>query len=277
MIQSTQLAALAVVTLTAAGIQSATGFGFGLLTAPIFLLVLDSADAIQVVILLTLSISLALIGRLWRIAPMRPMAWLAVGSAVGFPLGIAAFTALGLELIKTVAAIVVLASAAQALARRLRAYESAGSAGSERVVAGAAAPLAARLVVPPVVPLVAPPVVPLIGVGLVSGAMATCLGMPGPPVMAYLSAIGQSKDEIRATLLTLFVFSYAVALALQATMVGMQPSTWWLSALLVPVALAGTVIGHLLAPRISQRAFQILVIAVLFATGTYLLATALWY
>jgi uncharacterized membrane protein YfcA len=254
MIPAAQLAALAVVTLTAAGIQSATGFGFGLLTAPIFLLVLDSADAIQVVILLTLSISLALIGKLWRVAPIRPMALLAAGSAAGFPLGIAAFVGLGLVPIKVLAAVVVIASAAQALARRLRPSESAARAPG----AGAGA-------------------APLVGVGLVSGAMATCLGMPGPPVMAYLAASGFGKDEIRATLLTLFAFSYAVALALQATMVGVQPNTWWLSALLVPVALAGTVIGHLLAPRISQRAFQILVIAVLFATGTYLLATALWY
>ncbi len=45
---------LAVITLLAATIQSATGFGFGLIAVPVFLLILDSVDAIQMVMIIIL-------------------------------------------------------------------------------------------------------------------------------------------------------------------------------------------------------------------------------
>ncbi len=245
-----EYAQLAGVTFVAAGIQSATGFGFGLLAAPFFLVLMNSAEAIPVVIVLTLVISLSLFSRLWTAAPKRLLMWLAAGSAAGFPLGILAFMHVSLDAIKLIVAVVILFSALQTGFRLLR--KGNASAGTRP-----------------------PQTRSLLSIGLTSGAMTTCIGMPGPPVMAYLAATGVQMEQIRAVMTSLAVFSYFTALVLQASIVGLAPATVQISGLLIPAALGGALAGHLMAPRISQRLFHFIVIAALLTTSLYLLSATL--
>ena len=241
---------LALITLVSAGVQSATGFGFGLLAVSGFLIVLNSAAAIQIAIILTLAISLTLLPKIWRHTPKRDLRLLAAGSAIGFPAGLLAYAHLSLSSIKISVALIILLSAAQAAAR----LSGHGSRLPHKAVHEAGAPH-------------------VMGIGAVSGAMTSCLAMPGPPVMAYLTASGADKVAIRATLISLYVFSFGAALALQSLFVGLDTQTWLLSAALTPTALVGTIVGHLVSPKISQRMFQMLIVSALLATAVYMLIT----
>ncbi len=241
---------LALITFVSAGVQSATGFGFGLLAVSGFLIVLDSASAIQIAIILTLVISLTLLPKVWRDIPKRDFMLLAAGSAIGFPAGLLAFAHFSLSSIKVIVASIILLGAGQAAAR-LAGY---GRRPAHTPTRTTEAPY-------------------VLAIGSLSGAMTSCLAMPGPPVMAYLISAGVDRMAIRATLISLCVFSFGTAFALQALFVGLDTQTWILSAALTPAALVGTVAGHLLSPKISQRMFQILIVSALLVTGVYMLGT----
>lgn len=243
------IALMVAVTLLAATLQSAIGFGFALLVVPPYLLLLESAAAIQLVIIVTLAISLLLLPALLRQVPWPLVRRLALGSLLGFPLGLIAYLQADLRLIKLAVGLVVAALALRLLVQGLRpaAERPAGPAGAGRDV----------------------------GVGLLSGAMATCLAMPGPAVMLHLAASGAAREALRAAILTLFVFSYGAALALQAGFAGVARDTWVTAAALIPVAALGTLLGHWAAPHIAERAFRLTVLAVLLLTGAYMTVATL--
>jgi uncharacterized membrane protein YfcA len=71
-------------------LHSISGFGFAVLAAPLFLLFLDPARAIQLIIISTVLSIVVLRGLLPAIAP-RLLLRLALGSLVGLPLGLVAF------------------------------------------------------------------------------------------------------------------------------------------------------------------------------------------
>ncbi|MBV8398115.1 MAG: TSUP family transporter, partial [Acetobacteraceae bacterium] len=82
---------LAATTFGSALLYAISGFGFAVLAAPLFLLFLDPARAIQLVIIISTALSiLVLRGLLPEIAPWLLLR-LALGSLVGLPLGLVAF------------------------------------------------------------------------------------------------------------------------------------------------------------------------------------------
>ena len=82
---------LAATTFGSALLYAISGFGFAVLAAPLFLLFLDPARAIQLVIIISTAVSIIVVrGLLQAIAP-RLLLRLALGSLVGLPLGLIAF------------------------------------------------------------------------------------------------------------------------------------------------------------------------------------------
>jgi uncharacterized protein len=68
-----------------------SGFGFAVLAAPLFLLFLDPTRAIQLVIIISAALSIAILrGMLPAIAPWLLLR-LTLGSLVGLPIGLVAF------------------------------------------------------------------------------------------------------------------------------------------------------------------------------------------
>ena len=245
------IALMALVTLLAATLQSAIGFGFALLVVPPYLLLLESVAAIHLVIIVTLAISLLLLPALLRQVPWPLVRRLALGSLLGFPLGLYAYLQADLQVIKLAVGFIVTALALHLLLQRRRPTPQQGS---ERSGARPGRDY---------------------GVGLLSGAMATCLAMPGPAVMLHLASSGVGRQVIRAAILTLFVFLYGAALGLQAGFAGIARDTWVMAALLVPVAAVGTWIGHVASPHIAERAFRLTVLLVLLLTGLYMTVATL--
>ncbi|MEH6823535.1 MAG: sulfite exporter TauE/SafE family protein [Motiliproteus sp.] len=247
---------LLLVTFFAATVQSATGFGFGLIAVSAFLIMLNSVAAIQLVMIITLAMSCVHFPKLRGMAPGQLLRWLSIGCALGFPLGILVYNELDLDTIKMAVAVLIILISVQngwhLLSQRKSQKQAEGTPlqTSEQPVYRRGA---------------------VMGVGVASGLMASSMAMPGPAVMLYLSRTALGKNEIRATILTFFLFSYGGALLLQATLIGIESQTWITAAVLTPSALVGVLAGHFLSKKINQQLFKGLVLLILLLTGLFML------
>ena len=100
--------ALHLAVFAAALLQAATGIGFGIIAGPIILMVMNSASAIQVSILLSLLIALVLAPSLYGRADKPLLARLLLGAMAGLPLGIFVYLQVGVDLLKLLAGLAVL-------------------------------------------------------------------------------------------------------------------------------------------------------------------------
>lgn len=230
------------VTLVAGAVQTATGFGFAIIAVPFFLIALDSLTAIQINIVLNLFNALVVAPKIWRLAPQPLLRGLIGGTLLGLPAGMFAYLYTDLIHIKVVVAVLIIGFAIHLIitSRHQLTPRHPGNRG----------------------PWFA---------GSLSGALSSSLAMPGPPVLIYLSQLGVEKEPFRAVNLSLYVVSYTGALALQATVGQMSASTWSISAVLIPLAALGGIMGHCISPWLSQQGFKRIVLATLVITGTYML------
>jgi uncharacterized membrane protein YfcA len=271
------LVQLVVVTLLAAIAQGVAGFGFTLLAVSFFLLALGATDAVQLVILINFAISVVLVARLWRSVPPRLWAMLAGGGLLGFPLGLWAFTRADLELVELAVATVTIAFAAALTAQEMGVFSAsvptslaspAPSAPDPPSSSGAYS-LATTTEAVRSRPLSA------LTVGIAAGALTSSLGAPGPPVVLYLTRLRLDKTTFRGLALSTFIVMQLGSLLGQWLYVGIDARVWGYAAALVPVAALGAAIGHLLCRHISEDVFRRVVLALLFATGGYMLFRAL--
>jgi uncharacterized membrane protein YfcA len=240
-------AGLAATAFAAALLQAASGFGFAVLATPLFLLLVEPARAVQLVIVVTTALSLVVLPGLHRAIAPRLLLRLSLGSLVGLPLGLFAFSYADPTQVRVVVGTAIVAFAALlALSRpRLR--------GQAAIAARPSLDLAA---------------------GAVSGATTALIGMSGPPVLMYLLLAGTSPRTARATLLAFFALAYAATLASHVAAIGVPAATWRAAGLLVPFALVGGVAGRTLGDRLGSEAFAALATTLLGAAGLYTLAAA---
>ena len=240
------LVQLAGVTLVAALTQGVVGFGFTLFAVSFFLLIIQSGDAVHLMIIINFAISLALLPKVRRDVDWPLWRRLAVGALVGLPLGVVAFNSADVDQLKILAGVTILTFVAITVSWRPDARTRPSTAANFR--SGSA-----------------------LGVGAVAGGMTTALGMPGPAIVLYLTAVGMRKNAVRSTTLTFFAVSYGTALLLQAATIGVGTGVWIAAAILVPVAAVGALLGHVLSPRLSEAAFRKVVLIFVAATGCYVL------
>ena len=232
------------VVLVAAVLQSATGVGFGIIAGPAFLVILHDVAGIQISIMLNLLIAALLGPSLWKHVDRAALNGLTVGVILGTPLGLLIYLNLNLATLKGLAAGAVLFSLIMLLrTRRPLGGPSATSAGER------------------------------ISIGIAAGAMGGSLAMPGPIPAAWMSIRRYDKETIRATVLLLFVAAYTIALLLQYLFAGIETENLSRAAALVPATVVGVWLGHLLAERISARAFRRFLVVVLGLTIALLLLT----
>ena len=244
---------LAVTTFGSALLYAISGFGFAVLAAPLFLLFLDPAQAIQLVIIISTALSIVVLrGLLAAIAP-RLLLRLALGSLVGLPLGLVAFRYADPILVRAAAGAMILGFAILMAVSRLR----SGQPGQgKHWMAFAMSPgldFAA---------------------GAVSGIASALVGQPGPPVLIYLLLAGAQVRTVRATLLAFFALTYGVTLASHAATIGIPAPTWLAAGILLPFAFLGGLAGRPIGDRLGAEAFAMLAIALLAAAGAYTLGAA---
>ena len=238
---------LGLVTLLAAAVQGAVGFAFTLLAVSFFLLILQSSEAVQVILVLNLVICGSLCRHLWRDVPLELWRLLLAGALVGVPVGVAAFAYASLTAIYLAVAVAVLVFTVALVAIHRPSSDGSVPYRSLSVFA----------------------------VGVTAGAMTSALAMPGPVLVLYLTAIGVDKAKFRAVSLTLFTALYVAAILIQSATVGIPGRVWITAATLLPLAWAGAALGHAGARHIDEVLFRRVVLLLLMATGSYMLITTL--
>lgn len=233
---------LLLVTLVASVLQAIAGFGFGLIVVPVFLLVLGDSSAVQLVIILTLMMSIFHSCFLHKHIDRQLLKQLSIGSLFGFPVGLMMFEWVPLAWLKLLLAIFLLFFAAQYLFGMIRGIQNQIQYTSKQFSA----------------------------VGFASGIMTSALAMPGPVVMIFLSRSTLGKDQIRAALIVFMVIAYAGALVFHYLLSGLRPGVVELSFKLLPAALIGVIAGHYLARFVSAYYFRLGVLILLLLTACYL-------
>jgi uncharacterized protein len=248
-----QVLILALVTVLGAIIQAAFGFGFAILAAPIFLGVVDSASAIQVLVVLHVVLSAIVVPGIRHGVPTRLLGWLMAGSLLGFPLGLALFLRADIQTLKLAVGIATIAFSLLLVKREWRpaAVPVGQPDGATDFRIGSA-----------------------LAIGLLSGAMTAVLVMPGPVAMLYVRALGLEKQSSRALSLTFFAFCYVMATALHALVAGIKPESWLLALLLLPAVLIGSFAGSAAARHLSEARFRQSVLGLLILSGVYAVWTA---
>lgn len=242
------LAAAALALFVGAALQSATGFGFALVSAPILFALLGPREAVTAGVLVALVPNLlTLFGERRRPQVLgRDIVGLLLWSLPGLALGALALRALSDQVLTAFVAIAVLAGVA------LRAWSRRTSAR-----AGAA-------------PALAPWQLPVTGV--TSGVLSTATSLNGPPLVFYLLARGAKPEQTRDTLAAIFLVHAVLgvpALLLSGTFA--MPDA---IGVLVVAAFAGQVLGRRAFGWLRGERYELAVYAVLVATGLVALAAS---
>ena len=114
-----------------------------------------------------------------------------------------------------------------------------------------------------------------VATGFLAGAMTSSIGMAGPPLVLYLTALRSDKNALRASALCFFVFAYGITAMLMAATTGFERRVWEAAVVLVPLAAVGAVVGHRAAPHVPERGFRTIVLLLIAAAAAYVLVTTL--
>jgi uncharacterized protein len=237
---------MAATSLVAALLLATNGFGFAVLAVPLFLQFAPADQAIPIAIILSLLILLTVLPGLCRRVEGPLLLRLTIGSLFGLPLGLAAFAHAEPRILRGAAgAVITVFAVAQAYNHYHRRPPSLTMRPLGDVVAGA-----------------------------IAGAATGLVGMPGPPVVIYLIAVGAPVQMGRATQMAFFTLVFAATLAADAALHGVPGRDWVIAASLMPTTAIGALIGMRVANRLNENSATILAIAVLGAAGLYTLAAA---
>lgn len=246
------LAIMGVATFLGALVQAATGFGFAIIAAPVFLAAMNSPGAIPILVALHVVQSAMLVPGLWRRASRWHLKRLVLGAVTGCPAGLWLFHGTNVRGLKLTVGCVIIALIGLLLMRELQARQTWRGAGT--MGHGTAATLAT---------------------GAISGALTALLVMPGPPLMIYFMGARQAADVIRALSLSFFALCYVAVTAAGIATGGMPRSAWIATILLAPVVIAGTVAGNTVGPKLGETGMQRAILTLLFLSGLGAIASAL--
>lgn len=227
--------------LIASILQSSTGFGFSIMATPFLLMIFSPQEAIQINIILSLMISLALVRKLKADVDVKLFKRLTIGSLAGVPFGISIYLSMDLVIFKLFISLLLLVLTMLLICR----VKVKATSVKDYIVGG------------------------------LSGILTTSIGMPGPPIMIYFTGTGVEKAKLRATTLTFYLFIYFISFVTQTIFTGTHPVVWTSSFYAVPIVFLGMLGGQIVFKWLHQRAFEIFTYLLLSCTGFYLLIDSL--
>jgi uncharacterized membrane protein YfcA len=247
--------------LVAATVQSATGFGFSLVAGPALYAVVEPAAALGLIMVIAQIVNmLVLFGERRR----PQVEWSAVRPALlaalpGLPIGALLVRTLPESALRIGIGLVVCAIIVHRLARRLRRQQHAAAA--RATVAGDAASGPGGALV----------------TGLTVGVLTTSTTTSGPPLAIWLTARRIAPATIRDTVTVIFFVLDLVGIAVVIAVVGAGASlarAEWIP-LLIPVALAGHLLGRQVFVRLPVRHYDLIVLGLALVAGAVSIATGI--
>ncbi len=218
-------------------LQTSTGFGFSIMATPFLLLLFDPREAIQINLVLSLIISLALIRKIRRDIDVPILKRLIKGSAIGLVVGIGIFLKVNTVQLKLAVSIVILLlTFLLMLSFRMKQTRRRD-----------------------------------VFTGGISGALTTSIGMPGPPLLLYFAGTETEKEKLRATTLAFYLFIYSASLVTQMIVAGTDRTVWVSSGIALPLVIIGLFLGQKLFKWVSPSKFKVITYIILLFTGCYLL------
>ena len=212
-----------------------TGFGFSLAAVPLLSLIMPPAQAVPIVLLLQLLVSVAGLRDALRLCDWRATRMLALGAAAASPLGTWGLAHLQAGPVRLVIAAVVVAGAA--------------------ILAGGF-----RLTAAPVGPGVLP-------YGMVAGLFNGLAGIPGSPVIAYFLASSVPSGTARGSMIVVFLLTSVLALAPLAWFGLVSRDSLYGAALGFPLVLAGSWLGARAYGRSTEGHYRVVALLLLLATA----------
>jgi uncharacterized membrane protein YfcA len=232
---------LFIIILVSAALQSSTGFGFSILTVPLLLLIYDVHDAVKINNILSILLSAIMIYSIRKEIDRGLLKRLLLGSVLCMPVGLLVFLYMPIEKLKMATGIFILLFTCLLLFQ----FRLTASNLKDRVVGG------------------------------LSGFLSTAIGIPGPPLLAYSSAISMDKKKLRSTTLAFYIVIYSVSFILQLIFNQTSEQVWISGGMSVPFVIIGIVIGQWLFKHINQMIFRRICLVILFITGIQLVYSSM--
>ena len=248
------LLVLALTVFSSALLQAATGIGYGVIAGPVFLVALNGAEAIQISTMHNLLIAVVLFPFIRSNINKQLLLPIVAGSCLGIAAGFYLQVLLETNWLKIMAACMVffvMTSLVLDISRSQRQLAQPLRKAPRKLQDGATVKAGF--------------------VGLMAGVMGGMLAMPGPLVATWLSLRGFGKNEIRATVLAFFIFSYGANFFLYLLLSGLDTNALRLTAGFAPLVLLGVVCGHIVAKYLTEILFRKIILLILIATISSLL------
>jgi hypothetical protein len=234
--------AIFVIVFAAALAQGLTGFGFALVAAPLFLLLMDPRSMVVLNIVVASVVCIMVVAQSWRYVSVRGMALIALASIFGVPLGGYLLLVASAEVLKLAIAALVVLFAIPLLLGYSRKFKS------ERLLS--------------------------VVMGFISGVLKTSTSLSGPPVVLFLVNQGWPREMMRASLAAYFLFLGVVAIAWFAPTGLITGGLVLISVSVLPAAAAGFFVGIWLLPRVNAELYRRIAILIVLGTGVAAAATA---
>jgi uncharacterized protein len=242
------LAALVLAIAVGAAVQVVSGFGFGLVAAPVLVAFTDPVNTVSVLAVLGVVVgALTLLTSREPLAISRTSPGLLAWAVPGLVTGAIAVSALPADAVRAAVGVLVLAALAQ---RRFLPPQRRHIGQKSR-----------------------PRWLGLAAAGCAAGAMSTSTGLNGPPLVLFLTARNVPTRVARDTLALLFLVLDAAAIA---ALVAFGNFALPAATLALPVAgLVGVLAGHAIFDRLSEPARAAAVTATLVASACVALGATL--
>ena len=234
---------LIVVAFLAGFIQGLSGFGSVLLSLPLMVLFLDIREAIPLVNLMGVILTVILIVQLrahWEWGRIRP---LLAGACAGIPVGVWVLKRMDPAHVQAVLGVVLLAYALYGLLCKLPIGKWSGRWAYV--------------------------------FGFLAGGLGGAISASGPPVIVYTSLQAWTKDQIKVTLQGFFVVSGLLIGVFHAAGGLTTHRVIVLFLVTIPTLLAGTWTGSLLYGRFREEGYRRVMLGLLGALGVFTLARVL--
>ena len=240
---TTQLAVSAMMMFVGSTVLSTVGFGIGMTTTPVLLLVLDPQTVVVTVNTVSLALFVMIIFQTRNHLPVREMIPVSVGGLAGVPVGVLILSSAGAGVLRiSITVLILLLTAA--------------------VVFGVRSTLPRSRLIGPLL-------------GFVVGVMLTALGIGGPLMALFLLTRDLTRHAVRASLSFYFLvveFSGAVGYGVAGLF---TPERITLILIVVVPVLLGFGLATVLVQHMNERRFQNSVVVVIITTSLMVLGREL--